>query len=139
MNHGGKWNFPFGTVKFVHATHSSVMPDGTYGGNPGGFVIWNEEGCLYVAGDTDLTMDMQLIPLTCPPLDAAILPVGDNFTMGFQEALLAAEFVRCDTVIGCHFDTFPYIVIPRQEAEEAFRSKNKRLILPVIGRTVTFR
>ena len=139
MNHGGKWRFPFGTVKYVYATHSSVLPDGTYGGNPGGFVVWNEEGCLYVAGDTDLTMDMQLIPLTCPPLEVAILPVGDNFTMGYSEAVLAAEFIRCDTIIGCHFDTFPAIVLPRQEATEAFTRKNKRLILPEIGQLVPFR
>ena len=74
MNTGGKWKFDFGTVKLVNAVHSSVMPDGAYGGNPVGFVIWNEEGCFYFAGDTALTMDMKLIPMTCPRLDFAILP-----------------------------------------------------------------
>ena len=82
LNHGGKWNFDFGTVKYVNAIHTSSMPDGSYGGNPGGFVIWNDKTCFYFAGDTALTKDMELIPMTCPKLDFAILPVGDNFTMG---------------------------------------------------------
>ena len=80
MNIGGKWRFDFGTVKMVNAIHSSMLPDGTYGANPAGFVVWNEEACFYFAGDTALTMDMKLKPLTCPELDFAVLPVGDNFT-----------------------------------------------------------
>lgn len=102
MNLGGKWSFDFGTVKYVSAIHSSMMPDGSYGGPAGGFVVWNEETSFYVAGDTALTMDMKLIPMTCPPLKFAILPVGDNFTMGVDDALIASSFVECDTVIGCH-------------------------------------
>ena len=61
LNHGGKWSFDFGTVKYVNAVHSSVLPDGTYGGNPGGFVIWDDNQCFYFAGDTALTLDMKLI------------------------------------------------------------------------------
>jgi L-ascorbate metabolism protein UlaG (beta-lactamase superfamily) len=136
MNHGGKWKFDFGTVKYVYATHSSVLPDGQYGGNPGGFVVWDEHTCFYFAGDTDLTMDMKLIPLTCPKLDFAILPIGDNFTMGYQEALLAAEFIACDTIIGCHFDTFPYIEIDQPAAKKVFEARGKRLILPTVGQTI---
>lgn len=136
LNHGGKWNFDFGTVKYVYATHSSVLPDGTYGGNPGGFVVWNDEACFYFAGDTALTMDMKLIPVTCPKLDFAILPVGDNFTMGYEEAAIAAEFIECDTIVGCHFDTFPYIEIDHEKAKKVFAAKGKRLILPAIGEEV---
>ncbi|MEM6965848.1 MAG: metal-dependent hydrolase [Bacteroidota bacterium] len=136
LNHGGKWKFDFGTVKYVNAVHSSVLPDGTYAGNPGGFVIWNEEVCFYHAGDTALTMDMKLIPMTCPKLDFAILPIGDNFTMGYEDASVAANFIECDKIVGCHFDTFGYIEIDHEAAVEAFRKKAKQLILPEIGEKV---
>lgn len=136
LNHGGKWKFDFGTVKYVNAVHSSVLPDGTYGGNPGGFVIWNEDLCFYFAGDTALTMDMKLIPLTCPKLDFAILPIGDNFTMGYEDASIAANFIECDVIIGCHFDTFGYIEIDHEAAVEAFKKKGKKLILPTIGEEI---
>lgn len=135
MNHGGKFNFDFGTVKYVSAIHSSVLPDGTYGGNPGGFVIWNEEDCFYVAGDTALTVDMRLIPLTCPRLDYAVLPIGDNFTMGYEDALIASEFIQCDKILGYHFDTFPPIKIDRAKARSLFNQKKKELIIPEIGET----
>ncbi|MCB0518372.1 MAG: metal-dependent hydrolase [Lewinellaceae bacterium] len=136
MNHGGKWKFDFGTVKYVYATHSSVLPDGTNGGNPGGFVVWDSNTCFYFAGDTALTMDMKLIPLTCPKLDFAILPIGDNFTMGFDDAAIAAGFIECDTIIGCHYDTFGYIKIDHDAAKKAFAAKGKKLLLPAIGEAV---
>ena len=136
LNHGGKWKFDFGTVKYVNAVHSSVLPDGTYGGNPGGFVIWNEDVCFYFAGDTALTLDMKLIPITCPKLDFAILPIGDNFTMGYEDAAIAAEYIECDTIIGCHFDTFGYIEIDHNAAKEAFKKRGKNLILPSVGEKV---
>jgi L-ascorbate metabolism protein UlaG (beta-lactamase superfamily) len=138
MNHGGKYHFDFGWVKYVYATHSSVLPDGTYGGNPGGFVIWNDtDGCFYFAGDTGLTLDMQLIPMTCPKLDLAILPVGDNFTMGYDDATIAAEFIQCDTIIGCHYDTFPPVKIDHNAAKNAFAAKGKRLLLPALNQKVS--
>jgi L-ascorbate metabolism protein UlaG (beta-lactamase superfamily) len=136
MNHGGKYTFPFGTVKYVNAVHSSTLPDGSSGGDAGGFVIYNEETCFYFAGDTALTMDMKLIPMTCPPLSFAILPVGDNFTMGFEDALLAASFIECDTIIGCHYNTFDAISIDTEEATEAFRKAGKQLILPEPGQII---
>lgn len=136
LNHGGKWTFDFGTVKYVNAVHSSMMPDRSYGGNPGGFVVWNESSSFYFAGDTALTLDMQLIPLTCPKLDFAILPIGDNFTMGYDDAAIAAEYIDCDQIIGCHFDTFGYIKIDHEKAKAAFNKRNKNLILPTIGASV---
>lgn len=136
MNHGGKWTFDFGIVMYVNAIHSSVLPDGTYGGNPGGFVVWNAEGAFYFAGDTALTMDMKLIPMLCPPLDVAILPIGDNFTMDYKQALLAADFVECKMVIACHFDTFGYIKINHDEVQKAFEDDGKSLILPQIGEQI---
>ncbi len=136
MNTGGKWHFDFGTVKAVNAVHSSVLPDGTYGANPLGYVVWNAEGCFYFAGDTALTMDMKLIPMTCPKLKFAILPVGDNFTMGYEDALIASDFIECDTVIGAHFDTFGFIKIDHSAAKKAFSERGKKLILPSIGEVI---
>ncbi len=133
MNHGGHWKFDFGTVKYVNAVHTSSLPDGSNGGDPGGFVVWNEQQCFYFAGDTALTMDMKLIPLTCPKLDVAILPIGDNFTMGYADAAIAATFIECDRIIGCHYDTFGYIKIDHDAAKKAFADKGKELILLPIG------
>ncbi|MGE5355828.1 MAG: metal-dependent hydrolase [Deltaproteobacteria bacterium] len=138
MNHGGKWQFDFGFVKYVNAIHSSSLPDGSYGGNPGGFVIWNDEVCFYVAGDTALTEDMKTIPLTCPKLDFCVFPIGDNFTMGIDDACIASDFTGCNTIVGYHYDTFGYIVIDKSEAFEKFKSKNKNLLLPGIGETIEF-
>lgn len=136
MNLGGKWKFDFGTVKFVNAVHSSVLPDGTYGGNPGGFVIWNDSDCFYFAGDTALTLDMKLIPMTCPKLDFAILPIGDNFTMGYEDAVIASDFIECDKIIGCHYDTFGFIKIDHDAAKKAFADKGKELILLPVGSSI---
>ena len=119
MNHGGSWNFDFGKVKYVNAVHSSSFPDGSYGGNPGGFVIESEHKNIYIAGDTALTMDMKLIPLRTK-LDLAILPIGDNFTMDIDDAIIAAEFVECDKILGVHFDTFGYIEIDHEAAIKKF-------------------
>ncbi|WP_281612546.1 metal-dependent hydrolase [Flammeovirga sp. SubArs3] len=136
LNHGGAFDFDFGNLKYVNAIHSSVLPDGTYAGNPGGFVLSNEEGCLYIAGDTALTMDMKLIPMTSPKLDLAILPVGDNFTMGYEDALIASDFIECDHIMGYHFDTFPPIVIDKEKAIDLYNKKGKKLVLPTVGDTI---
>ncbi|WP_459210984.1 metal-dependent hydrolase [Aquimarina rhabdastrellae] len=136
MNHGGKWNFDFGTVRYVNAIHTSSFPDGSYGGQPGGFVVEANGKVIYIAGDTALTMDMKLIPMQTT-LDLAILPVGDNFTMGVDDAIIASDFVACDKVLGVHYDTFGYIVIDKEEAKEKFASKNKELILLEIGQDIT--
>ena len=136
MNHGGKWAFDFGTAKYVNAVHSSSFPDHSYGGHPGGWVVWNEEGAFYHAGDTALTMDMKLIPMTCPKLDFAILPIGDNFTMGYDDAVIAAEFIECDRIIGCHYDTFGFIEIDHNAAKKAFADRGKELILLDIGESI---
>jgi len=136
MNLGGKFKFDFGTVKYVQAVHSSMLPDGSYGGASGGFVIWNEEKSFYFAGDTALTLDMKLIPLTCPTLDFAILPIGDNFTMGYEDAVLAAEFIQCDKIIGCHYDTFGYIKIDHEAAISEFKNAGKELVLLNIGQSI---
>ena len=135
MNHGGSWNFDFGKVKYVNAVHSSTLPDGSSGGNPGGFVVETKEGNFYFAGDTALHMDMKLIPLFTT-LDFAILPIGDNFTMGITDAIMAAQFVETDKVFGVHYDTFGYIKIDKEIAVKKFKSNQIELLLPAIGETI---
>jgi L-ascorbate metabolism protein UlaG (beta-lactamase superfamily) len=137
MNFGGKWEFDFGTVKYVQAVHSSTMPDGKSGGHPGGFVIDTAEGCFYYAGDTSLTMDMQLIG-NSKELGFAMLPVGDNFTMGIDDAIIASNYIKCRKIIGMHYDTFGYIEIDHEDAKRKFRNSEKELILFEIGETREF-
>lgn len=135
MNHGGSWKFDFGTVRYVNAIHSSSFPDGTYGGNPGGFVIESEHKNIYIAGDTALTFDMKLIPLRTK-LDLAILPIGNNFTMDIEDAIIASDFVECDKILGYHFDTFGYIEINHEDAIRKFFDKGKDLMLLEIGESI---
>ena len=135
MNYGGHWDFEFGTVKYVVAVHSSSFPNGANGGQPGGFVIEGEHKNIYIAGDTALTFDMKLIPMKTD-LDLAILPIGDNFTMGIDDAIIASDFVKCDKVLGYHFDTFGYIEIDHDEAKRKFFDKGKDLMLLEIGESI---
>jgi len=135
MNHGGSWNFDFGNVKYVIAHHTSSFADGTYGGQPGGFVIEGAHKTVYIAGDTALTMDMKLIPLYSKP-DLAILPIGDNFTMGVDDAIIASDFVECDKVLGAHYDTFGFIEIDHEEAKKKFYDAGKDLMLLEIGESI---
>ncbi|MDT0559422.1 metal-dependent hydrolase [Ichthyenterobacterium sp. W332] len=135
MNHGGSWQFEFGSVKYVNAIHTSSFPDGSYGGQPGGFVIDTSDKTIYIAGDTALTYDMKLISEEFN-LDLAILPIGDNFTMGVDDALKASDFVKCNTILGYHFNTFGYIEIDHDIAKRKFSDKDKDLVLLGIGESL---
>ncbi len=104
---GGGWNFPFGRVKLTVAHHGSALPDGSYGGNPCGFLIYTEGVKIYHAGDTGLTYDMKLIGEE--GIDVALLPIGDNFTMGPEDALRAVKLIEPKVVIPMHYDTFDVI------------------------------
>lgn len=134
MNHGGEWTFDFGVVKCVAAVHSSSLPDGTYGGNPLGFVIRSDEGAFYFAGDTAVTLDMQLIPRT-NKIDFAFLPIGSNYTMGIDDAVVAAEFIKCDRIVPMHYNTFDWIKIDIEEAKRKFNVAGDELIVLNIGET----
>jgi len=137
LNHGGGFNFDFGRVKLVNAIHSSTMPDGTNGGQPGGFLVESRDGNFYFSGDTALTLDMKLIGESTP-LKFAALCIGDNFTMGPEDAVKAAEFVRCNEILGLHYDTFPPIQIDHAKAVEKFRAANKTLHLLRPGESFDF-
>lgn len=132
MNYGGSWDFDFGRLKMVNAIHSSTFLDGASGGNPVGYVLESKDATIYIAGDTALTMDMKLIPLF-HKLDLAILPVGGNFTMDVEEALVASDFIECNKVMGVHYDTAAYIEIDHEVSKRKFKEKDKELLLLDIG------
>ncbi len=136
VNHGGTYTNDTFSAKYVNAIHTSSFADGSYGGQPGGFVITAGEKSLYVSGDTAVTMDMQLIPMTTN-LTASIFPIGDNFTMGVDDAIIASDLVICNKVIGCHFNTFPPITIDIDDAKEKFTQAKKELVILEIGETIT--
>jgi L-ascorbate metabolism protein UlaG (beta-lactamase superfamily) len=122
MNTGGAFTFPFGRLKLTIAHHSSTMPDGSNGGSPNGMLVtFNDGHDVYFAGDTALTYDMKLIG-EAGGVDLAVLPIGDNFTMGPDEAVLAAQFVAAKHVLPVHYNTFP----PIGQDAQAFAEKLRR-------------
>lgn len=135
MNIGGKIKLDFGNVKCVNAVHSSSLPDGSNGGNPMGFVIESKEANFYYAGDTALTYDMKLIG-DYRKINFAFLPIGDNFTMGVDNAIIACDFINCKDIIGMHYDTFGFIKINQEEALQKFNHSGKKLTLLKIGETI---
>lgn len=108
QNTGGGFHHEFGYLQFTLAHHSSSLPDGAYGGNPNGFLITAKSGLrIYLAGDTSLFSDMQL--LAHDGIDLAVLPIGDNYTMGPADALRAVEMLRPKHVTPIHYNTWPVI------------------------------
>lgn len=134
MNFGPQ-TFDFGKLRMVWATHSSGLPDGSYGGNPAGFVLETGGKAIYFAGDTALTIEMKLLA-DLYKLDYAILPIGGFYTMDVDDALISTKYFNCDQVIGVHYNTFPPIQIDPEEAVAKFKRENKQLLLPAIGETI---
>ncbi len=134
MNIGGTTQVGPFRVKYVTAVHSSQLPDGSYGGNPGGFVVSGPEGAFHHAGDTALTIDMQLLkPFN---LRFACLPIGDHYTMGVADAIEAAKLMGVTKVVGIHYNTFPPITIDTEAAKRDFAKAGINLLLPAIGETI---
>ena len=106
--------------------------DSVWAAGSGNQISFNDGTDLYIAGDTALTYDMKLLPMQCK-LDLAVLPIGDNFTMGCESAVIASEFIECNRVMGYHYDTFGYIVIDHESAKKTFADAGKELILLPIG------
>ncbi|HMN05430.1 MAG TPA: metal-dependent hydrolase [Flavobacteriales bacterium] len=134
MNIGGQVDLGPFKVKYTMAQHSSTLPDGTPGGSPGAFVVFTPEGNFHHAGDTALMLDMQL--LKRHNLRFACLPIGDNFTMGVDDAVEAAQYMGVDTVVGMHYNTFPLINIDTVAATASFAKAGIKLLLPAIGSTI---
>lgn len=138
MHIGGKHTFDFGTVKFTQAFHGSAFTeeDGStvYTGMPAGILLTIEGKTIYHAGDTGLFSDLKLIG-EMNEIDLAFLPIGDNFTMGPEDALIAAKWVKAKTVVPIHYNTFPVI---EQDAEAFAKqvSPGKGRVME-IGETIT--
>lgn len=132
MNLGGSWNFDFGNVKMTYAAHSNSLPDGSYGGTAAGFLIKTEGKTYYYSGDTALISDMKLLG-ELHDIDHAFLCIGDNFTMGVDDAILAAKFINCKKIIGMHYDTFGYIKIDEEKAIQKFEDAGLKLNLMKIS------
>lgn len=109
MHIGGGHQFDFGHVKLTPALHGSTGPNGENFGNPAGIVLSMDDKKLYFAGDTGLFSDMKLIGELWGPLDLAVLPIGDNFTMGIDDAAIAAGWLQAKHTIPCHYNTWPPI------------------------------
>ena len=137
MNIGGSHRFEDGTVKIkmIKAEHSSSFPDGTYGGNPAGFLVIYNDQTIYISGDTALHYDMKIIPHQYR-IDLGIFPIGNNYTMGVRDALTAARFVETNNVLGVHYNTFPVITIDTEAAARKFKDDHRKLLLPAIGETI---
>jgi L-ascorbate metabolism protein UlaG (beta-lactamase superfamily) len=136
MNTGGGWNLPFGRVKMTYALHSSGLPDGSYGGNPGGYVVTAEGKNIYIAGDTALFSDMALIGRM--GLDVAILPIGDNFTMGPEDSVAAVKLLQPKVVIPCHYNTWPPIAVDAAAwAETIARETDARAVVLAVDESYT--
>jgi L-ascorbate metabolism protein UlaG (beta-lactamase superfamily) len=137
VNPGGRLDLGMARVKSVIAIHSSSLPDGSYGGIPGGFVVESTGGNFYYSGDTALTFDMKLIGETTK-LKFAVLCIGDNFTMGIDDAIRAANFIQCHEILGVHYDTFPPIKLDHADAQKKFKAAGCNLHLLRIGATHSF-
>jgi len=128
MNLGGGVELPFGRVKMTPAHHSSRLPDGSNGGNPAGFLLSPAEGTVYFACDTGLFSDMKLIGAA--GVDVAVLPIGDLFTMGPDDAIEAVKLIGPNRVIPDHYNTWPPI---EQDATEwAARVRSETPAEPIV-------
>lgn len=137
MNIGGSTRFENGSVKvkMVKAVHSSSFEDGSYGGLACGFLIDSEDITIYVSGDTALHLDMTIIPHQYK-INLAILPIGNNYTMGVRDALTAAKFVDSYHTLGVHYDTFDVIKIDQEKSKRKFTDSNRKLHLLPIGESL---
>jgi L-ascorbate metabolism protein UlaG (beta-lactamase superfamily) len=129
MHIGGGHQFPFGHVKLTIAHHGSTGPNGEALGNPTGVVLSMAGKKVYHAGDTGLFMDMQLIGEAWGPLDVALLPIGDNFTMGIDDAVRAAGFLNAKLNIPMHYRTFDVINADPQEFVRKIEAAGRKAIV----------
>ena len=117
---GGAYEFAWGKAKMTYATHSSSLPDGSYGGNPSGFIFYIDGKKIYHACDTGLFNDMKLIG--AEEIDVALLPIGDAYTMGIDDSIKATNFIEAKKVIPIHYNTFDLI----KQCPESWKEKIKK-------------
>lgn len=128
MNLGGSYNFPFGRVKLTLAHHSSSYQGGIYTGNPAGLILNIGDKTIYHAGDTALFYDMKLIG-EMNKIDLAFLPIGDNYTMGVDDAVKAAEFLNAEMIVPIHYNTFDLIKADDNDFKRKIESIGKKCVL----------
>jgi L-ascorbate metabolism protein UlaG (beta-lactamase superfamily) len=137
MHIGGAYNFDFGRVKLTIAHHGSAAPDGTYTGNPCGFLVTMDSKIFYHAGDTGLFLDMKLIG-EMNKIDVAVLPIGDNFTMGIEDAVKAAEFLKAGLYVPMHFKTFDVIDVEPADFVDKVKSKGLKAQILAVGESLQY-
>jgi L-ascorbate metabolism protein UlaG (beta-lactamase superfamily) len=135
LNIGGQRQFKFGKVRMTQAIHSSSFSDGTYGGTAAGFLIEFNNKVIYYAGDTALFSDLKLIS-ELYAIDWALLPIGGVFTRDEFDACKAAQLLKCNQIIGLHFDTFEAIKIDKKNAMQLFNEQQMQLHIPTIQQTI---
>ncbi len=136
MHIGGAFNFKWGRVKLVPAIHGSGLPDGSYGGLAAGFLIEMGGKNVYFAGDTALHSDMALYG-RLNPIDLALLPIGDNFTMGIDDAVEAAVMCGASEVVPIHYDTFPVIQVDPGEFAHRAGKRGVKVRVMEFGETIS--
>ena len=134
MNFGGTIKTSFGTAKMVYALHTNSSPEGEYAGVPAGYLLKSNGKTIYFAGDTALTVEMQL--LADQNLDWAFLPIGGFYTMDIEDAIKAAKMINCPNIIGIHYNTFPPIQIQEDEAIKKFKVAGVNLHLIPVGESM---
>lgn len=135
MHIGGSYNFEFGTIKFTIAHHGSLTPDGQYGGEPAGVILTINNKVIYHTGDTGLFLDMKLIG-ELNKIDYMLLPIGDNFTMGIDDAVKAVEFANPNVAIPMHYNTFPVIKADPNEFKAKVELLNKKCTVLNYGQEI---
>ena len=136
MHIGGGYNFPFGRVKFTIAHHGSSGPDGRYMGEPAGVVLGMGGKTIYHCGDTGLFLDMKLIG-EINKIDCMFVPIGDNFTMGIDDAVIAVDFVGPQLAVPMHYNTFPVIKADPEEFSQKCNFINYNVKVMEYGETIT--
>jgi L-ascorbate metabolism protein UlaG (beta-lactamase superfamily) len=137
MHIGGGHQFHFGHIKLTIAHHGSTGPKGEALGNPAGVVLTMGGKKVYHAGDTGLFLDMQLIGEAWGPLDVALLPIGDNFTMGIDDAVLATGFLKAKMNIPMHYNTFDIIKADPHEFVRKVEAAGRRATVVIPGAEYT--
>ena len=135
MHIGGAYTFDFGRLKFTIAHHGSMTPDNTYGGEPAGVVLTIDGKTVYHTGDTGLFYDMKLVG-EMNPLDYMLLPIGDNFTMGINDAVKAVELADPSVAIPMHYNTFPVIEADPHEFKAKVEAIGKKAVVMAYGQEI---
>lgn len=135
MHIGGAHVFEFGRLKFTIAHHGSMTPDNTYGGEPAGVILTADGKSVYHTGDTGLFYDMKLIG-EMTPIDYMLLPIGDNFTMGVQDAVKAVELANPRVAIPIHYNTFPVIAADPADFKKKVEALGKKAIVMNYGEEI---